>query len=133
MTGHPELDRLAARRSQADALTDFLDWLTGEGLFLMRWGPVTDTIPCPGPRGLFGPPCDNGRVSVVDAATFDVCPECVGAGVKTVTREGWAPDPRPAAAIVLEHLGVDQATLAAEEAELHVRLADPLPPGQGTC
>lgn len=69
--------KLAKIAPLSQAIGEFLEWLGGEGVQLMRWTETVDVEPCDG--------------TFLSACRGEVCDACGGANVVEVKREAWTP------------------------------------------
>lgn len=118
MTTHPEHARLSAVREQHRELERFLSWLDTDGVVLMRWGTVTEAMPCMGEGGLFGPGCEDGMVDPGGDGERE-CRECSGTGTgREVPTLGWVRDGRSVEDLLADRFGLDVEALQAERGEM---------------
>jgi len=83
---YPEHAKLRAIQVESQAIGQFIDWLSGEGVQLMKWTTDPEGAICPSIK------CDDGWIEVkVGERDYERRPhgQCNGTGM--VPKDGWAP------------------------------------------
>lgn len=101
MSTYPEHDKLSAISDKSQAIGEFLEWMSGQGIQRMRWREdLTDRILCP-------------NISDVHSRCSPTI--CDGDGLLTITVEDWVPDGRSIQTLLAEFFEIDQDKIEAEK------------------
>lgn len=132
MTETPELDKMReaiAPRQVNDTLTDFVDWLTSDGIILARYGAARRrTVPCPACRGrgfdTSGLSKRQQQLLRLGQLTDDARPPCPGGchygkvHEEYLDPESLQPLTEPWSRLFARFLGLDEAAMDRERQAL---------------
>lgn len=114
MTDYPEhkKQRRSIEEGHSQAIGEFIDWLLGQGIHLVRWGTNPDDPPltcafCNG-TGLRWQQRGDGS-----ARSPSNCSHCGGTGQRA--REGWLPDTRSPNRLLADYFEIDLAKIEDEK------------------
>lgn len=107
MSAYPEHEKLAKIADQSQTCGEFLEWLQGQGLHLMRFGPIPDRLVC---RSI---ECIDGKVRRGGRSVG--CPRCDGTGFEDVEVQAYHSDSRSITTLLAEFFEIDQNKIEAEK------------------
>jgi hypothetical protein len=126
MSDYPEHDKLTAVQDETQAAGDFVSWLAGQGIQLMRWSenlkdwhPVSDTC-----RAEANPPgatcCPRRWRNHCTHWTQDkdTCCRCGLGQMQEVTFTGWVADGRNLTQLLADWQGIDLARIETEKRQI---------------
>lgn len=93
--------KLAKIAPLSQAIGEFLEWLGGEGVHLMRWTETVDVEPCDG--------------TFLNDCRGETCSECGGANVIKVKHSGWTPHGMSTPDMLASFFEIDQTKLEQEK------------------
>lgn len=114
MSDYPEHDKLSKIKDRSQAIGEFLEWLSGQGVNLMRWQTFTEPKDCGCAMNLR----HRGEQLSLTSNTWVTCEKCGGSGYSDEVREmeAWGhANVGTTSQLLAAYFEIDQARLDTEK------------------